>query len=155
MTLQWGRLAITMKNLNPCLKVADIKKSIAFYEDVLDFKVTMTIPEEGTPEWAALQQDNITLMLHSVTSKINEISVLNGRPPGGALSFYVLVEDAATMLNKIKGKAPVVWDLHDTFYGTKEFAIQDPDGFVWVLCQNVSCDCPGAEQSERAGVSSR
>lgn len=27
----------------------------------------------------------------------------------------------------------IVYDMHETFYGTHEFAVQDPDGYICVL----------------------
>jgi uncharacterized glyoxalase superfamily protein PhnB len=137
-----------MKRITPCLQVEDVNQSIKFYEEVLGFKTTMTHPREGQYEWVALQDGDAIFMLHAKSSKINEIPEIKKQAPGGALTFYLETDDAEATLNKIKGKATILREVYETFYGTKEFVLQDPNGFVWVFCQNVGCECPGSAAKE-------
>lgn len=131
-----------MKNLNPSLMVTDIKKSIEFYQNVLGFKTTMTFPQQAPYQWVCLQQENMILMLVSRAGEVNQLPTIAKRDSAGTLAFYTSIEDAESTFNKIKDKATVIHGVRGTFYGTKEFAVEDPDGFVWVFSQNVSCDCP-------------
>jgi uncharacterized glyoxalase superfamily protein PhnB len=44
---------------------------------------------------------------------------------------YTHVDDVDAMRSRIDGKAEIVEDLHDTFYGMREFIVRDCNGF-WI-----------------------
>lgn len=110
--------------------VEDVTKSIEFYKNILGFELMMTVPEEGQFDFAILQSGNIEIMLQSNKSLIDEIPSLKGRAIGGTFTLYIETEGVTGLYEKIKDMVTVVQDMHDTFYGTKEFAIEDINGYI-------------------------
>jgi len=55
-----------MKSLTPNLMVADVNETIAFYRDVLGFKLIQTVPDEGDFVWASVQYRDVELMFQLV-----------------------------------------------------------------------------------------
>lgn len=130
-----------LKKLTPNLMVADVNRAMDFYRDTLGFTVLATVPEEGHFDWAMIQSGDVTLMLQARSSLIQEIPALESHPGGGALTLYSDVTGVAELYAKLKGNVTIVQDLHTTFYGAQEFAVQDPDGFILSF----------AEQTEQTG----
>lgn len=110
--------------------VEDVNATIDFYRDTLDFEVTATVPESGQFNWASMKNGGVELMFQSRSSITEEYPLFDGRPIGGSLTFYIGVEDVDSLYHQLKDKVKLVLDLHTTFYGAKEFTIQDNNGFV-------------------------
>jgi uncharacterized glyoxalase superfamily protein PhnB len=47
------------------------------------------------------------------------------------VDLYIHVSDVDTLYNRLQGLTEVVEDVHDTFYGQKEFIIRDFNRF-WI-----------------------
>jgi uncharacterized glyoxalase superfamily protein PhnB len=55
-----------------------------------------------------------------------------GPTPAGAFSAYVVVDEPDALCERVRaGGARVIVDLHDTDYGSRDFAIRDPEGNRW------------------------
>lgn len=117
-----------MEELTPNLMVDDVNETIEYYQKHLGFELVMTVPEEGKFFWAMLQCGKISLMFQEKQSILAEYPML--KPAAGGLTFYIKVKDVTSLFAKVKGKVNIVSDLHKTFYGAEEFALQDPNGFV-------------------------
>ncbi len=65
----------------------------------------------------------------------SEVTLSAGGHPSDAhrreVDLYVHVDDVDAMRAAIGDRAEVVEDLHDTFYGAREFIIRDPNRF-WI-----------------------
>ncbi|TYP94801.1 putative conserved protein PhnB, glyoxalase superfamily [Fodinibius salinus] len=119
-----------LQSLSPNLMVEDVNKTTKFYTDILDFELLQTVPEEGNLEWALVQRDGVSLMFQKKESIRDEYPDLKNQKGGGALTFFIKVEDLEDLYQGIKDKVNLIKDIHETFYGTKEFAIQDPNNFI-------------------------
>ena len=124
-----------LKKLTPNLMVNNVNRSIAFYQEVLGFERLMTVPEEGEFDWALLKCGEVEIMLQSRGSLTQEIPALAGQARGGALTLYIDVVDVEGLYEKIRDRVTLVQALHGTFYGTREFAIQDEDGFILAFAE--------------------
>jgi len=52
--------------------------------------------------------------------------------PAGRFSAYVVVDDPDALCARVRAAgAEVTVDLHDTDYGSRDFAIRDPEGNHW------------------------
>jgi uncharacterized glyoxalase superfamily protein PhnB len=56
---------------------------------------------------------------------------------GGNTMFIEVQEDIDTLYDRIKPHAPVVMAIHTQWYGMREFAITDQDGYVITFAQKV------------------
>ncbi len=122
-----------MKKLSPNLFVSSVKESIAFYEK-FGFKAEQVVPDADNPVWASVASGNVEIMLQDKNSGMQEFATLADKPLGATLTLFMETENleenyAAAKSNNFK----IVNDLHKTFYGTSEFAVQDPDGYILVF----------------------
>lgn len=124
-----------MNKLTPNLIVNDVNKTIEFYKNVLGFEVAVTVPESGQFDWAMIKCGGVELMFQSKASAAKELPEFGKQPIGGSLLLYIDVADVASLCTKVKAKAKIKKDLYDTFYGTKEFAMYDQDGYLLVFAQ--------------------
>jgi uncharacterized glyoxalase superfamily protein PhnB len=119
-----------LKKLTPNLMVEDVNATIDFYRDVLGFAVAATVPDSGPLDWAMVQRDDVALMFQARRSLTEEYPPLAGLPIGGALTLYTEVAGVQDLHDALKGRVEIVLDLHDTFYGTREFAFKDRNGYI-------------------------
>jgi uncharacterized glyoxalase superfamily protein PhnB len=128
----------------PNLIVADIERSLAFYRDVLGFSVVATVPEQGPLVFAWVQRDEISVFLNSAAGVAHDFPALAERPIGGTATLFMTLdaEDIRTgidaMFAAVSRGARVVMPLKDQFYGMREFAIEDPDGYVVIFAQKTA-----------------
>ena len=122
-----------MKKLSPNLFVTNVKESIAFYEK-FGFKVEQAIPDAENPFWASIASGDVEIMLQEKNSGTQEFAVLAGKELGATLTLFMETENLEENYKVVKeNNYEIVYDMHETFYGTHEFAVQDPDGYICVL----------------------
>lgn len=119
-----------LSSLTPNIMVDDMKQSVAFYRDILGFKMLMSVPEEAPYDWCLLQMDDVEMMLQSRSSLGEEIPELNADSTGGTLLFYIRMDGLADYYKRIKDHVRIVRPPETTFYGRREFSIADNSGFV-------------------------
>lgn len=118
-------------NMTPNLMVKSVDKAIAFYKDVLGFSVVTSVPSKNNElQFAILSKDKLMLMVQERSNLIEEYPVLNTEQVQPSISLYVMVDNFDDLYDEIKDKYPLNTDLHTSFYGAKEFAITDTDGYV-------------------------
>ena len=126
----------------PNLMVTDMRRSVAFYSDVLGMKLTMAVSParevlaksdgEGAV-FATLEWDGNQLMLQTVESLAADVPSFGAdqRPAaGGTIYFRGLHPDtmAARVAPEQVVKGPEV-----AWYGMKELYLRDPDGHIICL----------------------
>ena len=79
--------------------------------------------ETGTIDWALLRLGESQIMLNSGGQSSSAFR--------REFDLYTHVEDVEGLRSRLDGKAEVIEDLHDTFYGMREFIIRDCNGF-WI-----------------------
>lgn len=126
-----------LKKLTPNLMVKDVNRSIEFYTQVLGFELNQTVPETGQFEWASMQCGDVEVMFQLESSLVEEIPALKDVDIGGSLTFYIQMEGIDELYNRVKGSATVVQDKHTTFYGMREFAIRDCNGYLLAFAEPV------------------
>ena len=126
-----------LKTLTPNVMVEDVNQTIEFYRDVLGFQVNVTVPDTGQFDWASMKRDSVELMFQARSSLSSEIPAYADLPIGGALTFFIQMEGLQELYDRLKGKITIVQDLHTTFYGMREFAIRDCNGYVLTFAEAV------------------
>jgi len=132
-----------LTDVTPNLIVADIARSMAFYQEVLGFSVVTTVPDASPFVFAWMQRDGVNLFLNSLRGMQDDIAGLAARPIGGTATMFFTVErDAAAggideFFTHVSAGAEVVMPLKDQFYGMREFGVQDPDGYIILFAQRI------------------
>jgi len=124
-----------MESLAPNIFTNDMKATVAFYE-LLGFKITMSVPEEGDDlVWAMMVNGSVTLMFQTYESLADDLPEIS-RTDGGSLLLYINLKDINGFFRKIKDKVTVLKGLEKTFYGATEFSIKDNNGYVLTFAEH-------------------
>jgi uncharacterized glyoxalase superfamily protein PhnB len=133
-------------DVTPNLIVADVQRSLAFYRDVLGFSVFATVPDAAPFAFAWMKRDGVNVFLNSAESVREDNPELGARPIGGTATLFIVLEAETTaagvdaLFASIGNRASVVMPLKNQFYGMREFAITDPDGYVVIFAQELPKD---------------
>lgn len=125
------------KKLTPNLLVANVERSLAFYVDVLGFERGMTVPDESPFVFASVTGGAVEIFLNDAATAIAEYPAFAGRPLGATGTMYIEVEGVDALHARLKTAVKVVMPLITQFYGAREFAFEDPDGYVITFAERV------------------
>lgn len=108
----------------PMIHVPDVRATIAWYTSIGFTLVRQGEEGEGGEiVWAKLSYGNSELMLDSG----GKLSADHRRE----VDLYITIDNVDDLYRRLKDRVPVVVDLYDAFYGMREFAIRDFNGF-WI-----------------------
>jgi len=128
--------AMVFSKLTPNLMVEDVNNTIEFYKNILGFELVMTVPEEGTFDFALMKSGNVEIMFQSRESLSEDFRPeFKNKKTYEVLTLYVDMENIEGLLHKINDKVTIIKDLHTTFYGTQEFAIKDCNGYILTFAE--------------------
>ena len=89
----------------------------------MGFEILGQNVEDGEMNWAKLSFGNSEVMLNAGGKPSNE--------PRREVDLYITADSIDELYQRMKGQVQIVEDLHDTFYGMREFIIRDFNGF-WI-----------------------
>ncbi len=124
------------KDSTPNLMVKSVNKTVEFYTKILGFNLIDSVPEVGDWVFAIVQSDSVMFMFQEEKSLKEEYPQLARFPQGGGLTFYIHVNDIYALYEKLKGKVTIAKDMHKTFYGSTDFAIEDCNGYILTFSQD-------------------
>ncbi len=119
-----------LKAIMPVLRVADMQRSVDWYSGLLGFQVVWRAPGDGDGENCLLRADAVELML-STGSHL-------GSEPKFTGTLYFETEKVAALFERLKDRVQLVWPLEVMNYGTREFGIRDPDGYMLAFAEDAS-----------------
>jgi len=122
------------------LMVNNVNKTVEYYEDIFGFNLAMTVPEEGEYNWAMIERDNVQIMFQKEESLVEDLPIFKDRMIGGSFTIFIDVNSIDELYEKAKEKIVVVEDLKKTFYGMKEFTIEDLNGYIITFAERVDTD---------------
>jgi uncharacterized glyoxalase superfamily protein PhnB len=137
------RLAMKFSSVTPNLMVSDVGRSVAFYRDVLGFTMGETVPDAPPFAFAWMRRDGVSVFLNSVESVRSQHRELGSRSIGGTATIFIVLEaeDLAGGIDALYASAApgsrVFMELKNQFYGMREFAVEDPDGYVIFFAQRI------------------
>jgi uncharacterized glyoxalase superfamily protein PhnB len=118
------------KNLMPVLMVKDVGKTSGFYTNVLGFNLLQTVPEKEPFVFAFVGMNDVTIGFQEEKSIKEEYEQMNKFSSGGGFTMYIHVTDINALHDKLKGKVKIIKEMHKTFYGSTDFAIEDCNGYI-------------------------
>jgi uncharacterized glyoxalase superfamily protein PhnB len=138
--------------LTPNLLVASVERSLSFYIDVLGFTRGMTVPAESPFVFASVTAGAVEIFFNDAAAAAKEYPGFAGRPLGATGTMFIEIEGPLTtgaagtaggpcgidsLHDRLTTQVKMVMPLVTQFYGLREFAIADPDGYVITFAQRV------------------
>lgn len=109
------------------LTVSNMDDTILFYRNLLGFECVSRLES-----WAALRKDGVEVMI----SLPNDHEPFEKPALTGSLYFNTV--DVDELWDQIKDKASVVYPLESFYYGMREFAIRDNNGYILQFGQEIT-----------------
>jgi uncharacterized glyoxalase superfamily protein PhnB len=126
------------QKLTPNLLVANVERSLAFYVDVLGFERGMTVPDESPFVFASVTSGAVEIFFNDAANAVKEYPALAGKPLGATGTMYIEVEGVNALHDRLAPRVPITMPIATQFYGMREFAIADPDGYVITFAERVA-----------------
>jgi lactoylglutathione lyase len=123
--------------LTPNLLVASVERSLAFYVDILGFARGMTVPDQSPFAFAAVVGGPVEIFFNDAAGAVKEYPGFAGKPIGATGTLFIEVEGVNALHDRLKTSVKVVMPIETKFYGMREFAIEDPDGYVITFAERV------------------
>lgn len=127
-----------LKALTPNLMVESVRSAVDWYVSVLGFQVETEVPGEEGLVFAIMRRDAVIVMFQARVSLEADLPRLRGEPIAASQTLYVDVDDVEGLRRQVDGKVEILKDLHDTFYGTREFYFTDLNGYILSISQSIS-----------------
>jgi lactoylglutathione lyase len=125
------------KKLTPNLLVANVERSVAFYVDTLGFERGMTVPQESPFVFASVTSGAVEIFFNDAPTAVKEYPAFAGKPIGATGTMFIELESVDALHERIKSSVTITMPLVTQFYGLREFAIMDPDGYVITFAERV------------------
>jgi len=121
--------ATVAKRISPMLAVADMEETLAFYQEVLDFKPIMK-----SPEYSIVGRDGQTIHFQKAASE----EVMNC--VRGHTEIYIEVSNIHSLWEYVKSfkNRYRIRDLFDRDYGMTEFHISDPNDCLVFVGEQIA-----------------
>ena len=124
--------------LTPNLVVSSVERSLAFYEGVLGFARGMTVPEQPPFVFAAVTSGPVEIFFNDRAHLGKESPQMSGLASGGGNTMFIEVEGVDELHDRIKDRVAIVMPIVTQWYGMREFALTDPDGYVITFAQRTA-----------------
>ena len=126
------------KKLTPNLVVSSVERSLAFYVDVLGFERGLTVPEQPPLVFASVTSGPVEIFFNDTAAVLKDHPDWKDRvTPSAANSMFIEMDGIDAFHDRIKPRVKIVMAIATQWYGMREFAIEDPDGFVITFAQRV------------------
>ena len=126
------------QKLTPNLVVGDVAASMEFYRSVLGFEPAIKVPDEPPYVFGSVTSGAVEIFFNDRKAVAEDYPPLGARPAGGALTLFMEVEGIEEVLAAVqKSGAKVVMPLKQQFYGMREFAFEDPEGWIITIAERV------------------
>lgn len=128
-----------MPGIIPSLAVADIAASVRFYTETLGFTNGYTFPDDsGTPIHGSVKLGDAEIMF----GRIDPANAHDQPPLGRGFALYATVDDDqdidALFAHAKKAGATVTQEPADQFWGHRDWAVTDPDGYVVIISKVIA-----------------
>jgi lactoylglutathione lyase len=125
------------KKLTPNLLVSNVERSLAFYVDTLGFERGMTVPDASPFVFASVTSGSVEVFFNDAATAVKEYPGFSGRPIGATGTLFIEVEGIDALHDRLKATVKIVMPIVTQFYGMREFAFEDPDGYVITFAERV------------------
>jgi len=115
--------------------VADIARTIAWYEENLGF-TCYPFPPDELPTFGVMVRDNIEIMLQRIEN-YQKPDLYDLRDGGGVWDTYIRMKDIKDFYGMVKDRVEILKPLEKAFYGDWQFEMKDLNGYVLVFSERT------------------
>lgn len=109
----------------PRLPTTNLAQTIGFYTSTLGFRLGSMWPDDA-PTFAILNRDHIDLQF--------SVAPAPGSPE---TTICIDVTDSVALHRRLVEKLPIEWGPEVYWYGRREFAIRDPNGYLIIFSEET------------------
>jgi catechol 2,3-dioxygenase-like lactoylglutathione lyase family enzyme len=117
-------------SIMPVLKVSNLQRSLAWYTGVLGFRAEGRSSQDGGGENCFVRAGDTELLL-TTGSHLGDAPAFTG-------TLYFSVVGVDEVFGRVEGRPEIVWPLEVQEYGTREFGIRDPDGYLLAFAEEIA-----------------
>jgi len=126
------------QKLTPNLVVRDVAASMEFYHSVLGFQPAITVPDQAPYVFGSVTNGGVEIFFNDQKAVAEEYPILGAKPIGGSLTLFIEVEGIEEILAAVKKSgARITMPLKEQFYGMREFAFEDPEGWIATIAERI------------------
>lgn len=126
-----------IKKLTPNLIVRSVEGSLKFYREVLGLDAGMTVPEQAPYVFASVTNGTVEIFFNDQKVVAAEYPTL-AASIGASLTLYLEVDSLEAVLERVqKAGAKISMPVTNQFYGMKEFAFEDQDGYTITIAERI------------------
>jgi len=126
-----------IKKLTPNLVVSNVEASLKFYREVLGLETGMTVPEQAPYVFGSVTNGAVELFFNDQKVVAAEYPKL-AATIGASLTLYMEVDDLKAVLGQVqKSGAKISMPVTEQFYGMREFAFEDGDGYTITIAERM------------------
>lgn len=112
---------MTPQDMTPMLTTEDIRGTIEYYTELLDFQCDSHDEEWG---WASVSRDGINIVFSDPNAPVPfERAEFSG-------SVFIYADDVDAIWERIKGRVKICYPLESFTFGKREFGIYDNNGYL-------------------------
>lgn len=139
-------MSMQLKHYAPMLATGDMNESIAFYRDLLGFSLGDTFESSGLISWCEMTLGSSTLMFTQHETKTDHPGA---REMFGQTTLAFYVDNVEELYESLANRGVELSEMRITFYGMKEFDLQDPTGYT-LLIGEATTESPTIQNDEAA-----
>ena len=114
----------------PRVMVTEITRTANFYCESLGFTVDVLWPEKS-PVFCILSRNHVRLGFYIADEHRPNARI-------GSAEFHIDVQGVTELHDQLKPKMSVEWGPEVFFYGRREFAVKDPDGYLVIFSEQTT-----------------
>lgn len=127
-----------LQKLTPNLVVRDVAAAMEFYRSVLGFQPAITVPEQAPYVFGSVTSGSVEIFFNDHKAVAEDYPALTAKGVGGSLTLFMEVEGIEGILAAVKKSgAKITMPLKEQFYGMREFAFEDPEGWVVTIAEKT------------------
>ena len=126
-----------IKKLTPNLIVRNVESSLNFYQEVLGLQLGFTVPEKSPHVFGSVTNGSVEVFFNDQKTVAAEYPQL-AKTIGASLTLYMEVNSLQAVLDRVKqAGAKISMPVTEQFYGMREFAFEDPDGYTITIAEKM------------------
>ena len=123
--------------ITPVLIVERIEPSLELWTKSLGFEKPVEVPHDGALGFAMFVKDGHPVMMQTRASIAADSKAASDAIGARGVALYLDVDSLDAALAATAGRRRV-FDVRETFYGTREFAVEDASGQLLIFAQQLA-----------------